>query len=248
MRLLFFILASIVFQLSILGQNKQVKIDTIYNSEGIPHKVINYNSESKSNYFDLALKCKEKSDSLLKEHFDLKFFNEKILLDVENSTWYTIDKKSTQLFELKNKKPKSIELVYSILDKNSEFFNLIEIFIECEDEIKIISSIGIPNTRNYSINIDYNKALNTAKKKGYHENEDSENYEKYSSGIGTLSLEFTNEETYQWVIHKNKRIKKDKQLGSVSSVIIKSKALFIDAETGKIKTKKIKNIRTVRWF
>ncbi|WP_179009363.1 hypothetical protein [Winogradskyella forsetii] len=225
-----------------------MKIDTIYTSEGNLHKIINYNPNSESDYYDLALKCKTKADSLLKARFDLEFFNEKIVLDVADSGWYTFDKKSVQLFELKNKKPKTIELVYSILEKNSNLFNLIEVTIECIDELKIVDSIGIPETKNYNINIDYNKALALANKKGYRENRDSENYEKYSSDIGTLSLEFTREKTYRWVIHKNIKMNYGKELGKCSTLTINSKALFIDAESGKTKSKKIKTFRSVYWY
>jgi hypothetical protein len=199
----------------------------------------------------LALKCKVKADSLLKAHFDLEFFNDYIILDAEGSRWYNINNNSraTELFNFKKETPKKAELVYSILNKNNDFFNLIEITIDCENEIKIINSIGIPKTKKYKINIDYDKAMQITNKKGFKENINSEDYEKHSAELETLSLNFNNEHSYQWVIHKNIKRKIEQQVGNCSSVTLKSKALFIDAETGKAKTKKVKQFRgNVHWY
>ena len=232
------------------GQNELVKVDTIYSTDGIAHRIINYKSKSKSNHLELALKCKVKADSLLKAHFDLEFFNDYIYFDAEGSRWYNVNNNSrtTELFNYKKETPKKVELVYSILNKNSDFFNLIEITLDCENEIKIVNSIGIPETANYKINIDYNQAMKIANKKGFKENEVSEDYEIYSADLETLSLDFSYENNYQWIIHKNIKREFGKQLGRCSSATTTSKALFINAESGKTKTKKSKSVRSVYWF
>lgn len=247
MKIVIFIVVFISFIEFGFGQNEEVKVDTIYSSVGVAHLLINYKSENESNHLELALKCKEKADSLLKAHFDLKFFNENIILNAESSTWYNInnDARTTPIFSHKKEMPKKVKLVYSIVSKNSDFFNLIEIRLACENEIKIINAFGIPETTDYKINIDYDKAMQIAKKKGFTENVNSDNYEKYSSDRETLSLYFDRENSYQWVLHK--RIKK--QVGRYgNSFTIKSKALYINAKTGKTKIKKTESVTTVRWF
>jgi len=249
MKIIAFIFISTSFIQLCFGQNEKVKVDTIYSSDGIAHRIINYKSESEPNQFNLALECKEKADSLLKAHFDLKFFKEHIYLDAGSSHWYNINNRgrTTHIFDYKKEKPKKVELLYSIINKNSLIFDLI-ITIQCENEIKIINSKGIPNTENYKINVDYNKALQIAKKKGYKNNSNTEEYDIYSTDLETLSLGFSNEYNYQWIIHKDIKRKIGKQLGRNSSIKTTSKVLFIDAKSGKTKTKRIKKFKSVHWF
>lgn len=251
MKLVTFILIFTSFIQLGFGQNELVKVDTIYSTGGIAHRMINYKSESKSNHLELAIKCKVKADSLLKAHFNLEFFNDCILLDAEGSKWYNVNNISTTttLWNYKKETPKKVELVYSILNKNSDYFNLIEITLDCENEIKIVNSIGIPETTNYKINIDYNQAMKIATKKGFKEYIGSEDYEKYSAELQTLTLDFDRDDNYQWTIHKNVKRKIGKQIGSCSSVTTNSKAIFIDAQTGKTRTEKISRYSgNIHWF
>lgn len=243
----FFLLSFMIFTQISFGQKEFIKIDTIFSSKGIAHKVINIKSKNKLNHLQLALECKEKADSLLQAHFDFNFFDNNIFLDAESSAWYNVNNNSraTSLLSYKEETPKKVELVYSILDKNSDFFNLIEVTLKCENEIKIINFRGVPKSKNYKINIDYKKAKSIALKKGFKNNFSNRNY----SVLKNLSLHFDDKNNYHWVAHKNIKRSLSKQVGVHSSIVINSKALFINAETGKTKVKKIKKyVGHVYWY
>lgn len=242
----------IIFSLQLsFAQNSLVKIDTIYSSEGIEHRILNYDPKKAGNHFNLALKCKIKADSLIAAHFDLMYFREHIFLNASKSYWYRIkqDETKTQIFNQNNKNLNKVKLVYSIMIGNSKPNNLIEITLCCKDDIELLHSKGIPDSSGYIINIDYNDAIRIANKKGFKDVFVSKDLENYSNETDSLFLKFSQENNYEWIVNKTLKRKIEEQVGSCSLITTNSKVLIINADTGKTKIRKFKNTTgSLHWF
>ncbi len=241
-----FIIINLIFIQVFFGQNESGKAEIIIDENGKEHRILNFENgkEKQSEYLNLLLECKKKADSLLITHFEHYFLKNKLILNAKNSNWF-IKGHRIRIDSLITQKPKEVELTYSYVD-NNHIFDIIEIGFDCENIVKITFTNGVPKTSNYEIKIDYDNASKIVKKKKF--NKKTEEQLKFSN-MGTLSLEYTEEDVYRWEIHKKIKQKIGKQVGSCSSVTIHSKALFINAETGEITIKKnIKSRGNIHWY
>lgn len=202
-----------------------IVVDTVYNVEGTAHYLMNY-KESQQNHMELALKCKEKADSLLLAHFDPQFFKDHILLNAEDSNWSTKDTST----------PEEVALSYTIVNSRLHT-DLIAVKFSCKNGIRIIETSGVPSGKNYSIVIDYEDAKQLAEKKGFKAYENSEPSQR-ERHLEKLVLEYIKEKNYQWVIHKNIHRTLSPQQGRCSFITYTAHALYINAVTGKTKKKK----------
>lgn len=184
----------------------------------IPKQIVGQN-QTHSNEFAVI---KEIGDSIIKSHFDSAFVKS-IRLNAPRSYWYTANN-SGSWFEKASQIPNEFTLRYSIIIRDSLYFTPIEIQIE-NKQIKSIN--GIPNTKSFKFQIDYQKALKIAQSKGYgliHKTafKDSE--------FINLTLK---DDTYYWTISQ---IEKDNWKGYPNSnsgtITAIGKTLYINSLTG----------------